>query len=180
MKKFSKPVKLSCWQTLIDRYANLSENLGKKRSEYLDEEEMKYIESVVATDLKNFSGLTHTVRNAMIFYSPPNDDRGLHIDYFKDWINYPTWALNVPILNGELCEMQWYGGDYDKKIDAPAGGSTSYHLTWKSPPELLETAMIDVPTAVYVDIPHTVINRSDKPRVVLSIRFRPSLSQDHK
>jgi hypothetical protein len=116
----------------------------------------------------------------MLFYSSPGESRGVHVDYFNNWHNYPTWALNIPIVNGDQCEMQWFGGDYTKEVRTVNSGSPAWHLTWKSPPVLLESEIIDKPTVVYVDIPHNVINHSTEPRIVLSLRFRPSLSQDFK
>jgi hypothetical protein len=175
MKKYSRLIDLTCWQTLIDRYLHLQVNIGNKRSEHLDEAEMKYVESIVANDLTRFSGKTHSLKSAMIFYSTANSERGLHVDYFKVWNNYPTWALNIPILNGNNCEMQWYGGDFDKELKTTANGSESWHLTWKSTPVLLESALINQPTVVYVDIPHNVINHDNLPRMLLTLRFNPTL-----
>jgi hypothetical protein len=180
MKKFSSYINLTHWQTIKDRYAHVIDNIGSRRSEHLEDSELPYLEKLLSEDLTNFSGRKHIIRNAMFFYSNPKESRGLHIDYFNNWHNYPTWALNIPIVNGDQCEMQWYGGEYTKEVKTVNNGSIAWHLTWKSTPVLLESEIIDKPTLVYVDIPHDVINHSSQPRIVLSLRFAPSPIQKYK
>ncbi len=175
MKKFSKPITLTCWETIKSRYADTIKNMGVKRSEHLDQSEVLYLEKLLSKDLTNFTGKTHQVRGAMFFYSLPNEPRGVHVDYFDVWNNYPTWALNIPIVNGSQCEMQWFGGTYTKEVKTMNKGNPAYHLTWETDPVLLESEIIDKPTLVYVDIPHDVVNYSREPRIVLSLRFSPTL-----
>ena len=86
--------------------------------------------------------------------------------------------------------MVWWGGEFDVSTisNAPDYDSgfkpetrtdvrklNSLQLTWHGDKHLIDRVVVDEPTIVKVDIPHQVINSSDKVRMLLAVRFTPDL-----
>lgn len=173
----SFPIEINSWDQISKRYASRLPNVGKIRSEVLDDTELTWLENMLADDITKFAGSQkkYQLRTALLFYSEPGAQRSIHVDFFSGWKHHPTWALNVPILNCDQSEMLWYTGEYTKEERTNPGGNAYYHLSYSKPLTLVESAIIDKPTLVYVDMPHDVVNHSSLPRILLSLRYSPVL-----
>ena len=84
-----------------------------------------------------------------------------------------NWALNLPIA--EVGIMAWFDGDYVLKETANGQGLGYLAPDWKGEYQIITSVAIDRPTIVKINIPHQVINHSDKRRLVLSMRFYPDI-----
>ena len=89
-----------------------------------------------------------------------------------------VYGLNIPIMNYENAMMKWY--DYSDKSNWKNDYVEPRDLLYNSrggvpidPSKcvVVDQTVIDRPTAVRTDIPHSVDNPNDGARVILSIRF---------
>jgi hypothetical protein len=126
----------------------------------------------------NIVGKQLSVNNAIIFGIKPNSAIKLHVDgYTLNRDNARNYALNIPIANCNLGVMHWYNGDYVLTEDKTEEALPYLKITWNSAPHILASAVIDQPTVVKVDIPHSVYNHSNEHRIILSLRFDPDIPE---
>ena len=177
--KYSKPIQINSWEQLSEKYASyVSYSHDGLAAKIIDKSDYEFIESIICPTLESMSGLKHTIAYAILFFSKPNSRRGLHIDYDSGQGNYSVknaWALNIPILNCQDSEMEWYYGDYTSERHESKTTLPSYRLVWESEPKLAESVKILEPTLVYIDQPHDVINHSSEHRIMMSIRTYPNI-----
>jgi hypothetical protein len=118
------------------------------------------------------------VSNAIIFGIKPNSAIKLHVDgYTLNRDNARNYALNIPIAHCNLGVMHWYDGDYTLIEDKTEEALPYLKIIWNSAPHTLASAVIDRPTVVKVDVPHSVYNHSTEHRVILSLRFDPDIPE---
>lgn len=106
------------------------------------------------------------------FVTPPKRRLGVHVD--KD-LSDKSYALNIPILvDNKNHNMKWYS--YNDEVTYSHDEMYNNSVTPKFTEKLVleETQTIIEPTFVKVGIFHEVNNFSDKPRIMLSIRFTDS------
>lgn len=134
-------------------------------------EDLSYIGNIVQQDIADTLGLDVKIKTAIMFINNANFVQDLHIDGFDvERINASNTALNLPILNCETGLMSWYDGDFFL-TKSPFKTVKYLKINWREEPKLVATKIINSPTLVKINIPHHIENRSDSPRLMLSIRF---------
>jgi hypothetical protein len=158
---------------IIEKYKNTTENMV----EWLDESYNDWLNERIS--LKEYTGKDNKVIGAFIFAVVPNNDPPVyHIDGdgTGDYpYETPCWALNIPLYNCDQGEMIWATGQYSTRVVMSEHNIPYLELIWNSDPEVVETAVINSPTIVKIDIPHKVINHKDAVRMMLTIRFDPDI-----
>lgn len=135
------------------------------------------------TNLQSFYnaiGQELTVKDGVIIFGvKPEASIRLHVDGLSlDRKHAKNYALNIPLANCDMGVMHWYNGDYTLTEQKTEEALQYLKLTWNSPPVIIDSAVIDTPTIVKVDIPHNVHNHSPKHRLILSLRFVPDIPTD--
>ena len=90
------------------------------------------------------------------------------------------WALNLPILNCEQSYTIWYDAELKEDVVKPVVidgvvTSASYVKYREETAVEIDRVCSNQPLWVNVQTPHSAINYSDKPRIILSLRFSPEL-----
>lgn len=133
--------------------------------------DLAYIGKLVEHDILTVLGIEVKIKTAIMFINDANFVQDLHVDGFDpERINASNTALNLPILNCENGPMYWYDGDF-VLTKSPFKTIKYLKINWQTEPTLAATKIINKPTFVKIDIPHHIENRSDSPRLMLSIRF---------
>lgn len=133
--------------------------------------ELDYIGSIIEHDILAVLGIEAKIKTAIMFINDANFVQDLHIDGFDPArVNASNTALNLPILNCEKGSMFWYSGNFSLS-KSPFKTIKYLKIDWQEEPTLAATKIINKPTFVKIDIPHHIENRSDQPRLMLSIRF---------
>ncbi|CAB4241900.1 hypothetical protein UFOVP71_438 [uncultured Caudovirales phage] len=137
--------------------------------------DLAYLGSLLEPDVKSQLGHDVKIKTAVMFINRPQFKQDMHIDgYTIDRANTSNTALNLPILNCDTGPMFWYDGEYTLSMNTSV--TIKYlKITWQSGPTLAAEALINKPTIVRVNIPHHIENRSDNPRLMLSVRFTPDI-----
>ena len=108
--------------------------------------------------------------------TPPNGRLNPHIDGTKE--NPRVWALNIPIVGKYNHTMTWYKYDPDNwhtdyvEPRKPLGNAKGGVPLDKSKLEILDQTIINKPTLLRTDIPHSLENYNNFHRIILSVRFR--------
>jgi len=174
--KYSKSIEIPRWTEISEKYKHYISVADKLKSIRLPKEELLYLESVISENFKISVGTTPIINDALLFFTLGNKNRGIHVDGDSlDRSHLCKWGLNIPILNCANAEMKWYNGVYDLTVINNPIGLTHLTINWKEGPYEIESLVIDKPVLVHIDTPHTVINYSSDIRIMLSVRFRPSL-----
>jgi hypothetical protein len=172
------PVRLLQWSAIQDRYSSMFLNVHDERliSWSGANAELVWLSNEILDDVIKVVGKPVRIKEIILFAQGPNNIQGIHVDgYLTNRQGSSSWALNIPVLNCTQGEMVWYQGDYTYTPAVNKSNIGYLHLHWKDGPHRLDSRVIDVPTIVQVDIPHNVINHSDKRRLMLSVRFAPDL-----
>lgn len=114
------------------------------------------------------------IKSALAFGQGPLAAQEIHVDgYNVTRTRSSDTALNIPIKSHG--QMTWYHGKYELE-EAVSPSKVKYlKLNWFDEPVVKNTAVIDSPTVVKIDVPHRVINLVDDLRIVLSIRYSPDI-----
>lgn len=106
----------------------------------------------------------------------PNDELVPHIDGTKE--KPRIYTLNFPIMRKYNSTMTWYKYDTDNWETQPIslGGKLGHNAKAGVPLdmsklEISEQIIVDRPTLLRTDIPHSLQNYNDQYRSVLSVRF---------
>ena len=168
--EYFKEINLPSWP-VIQAFC-LSKWDGKfTTAKVFSEEDLAYISNLVERDIANTLGFDVKVKTAIMFINQANFVQDLHVDGFNvQRTNASNTALNLPILNCETGPMYWYDGDFFL-TKSPFKTIKYLKINWRQEPLLVATKVIDKPTLVKIDIPHHIENKSDSPRLMLSIRF---------
>jgi hypothetical protein len=136
---------------------------------------LAYLGSLLEPDIRNLTGQAVKIKAAVMFINRPQFKQEIHIDGFTiDRIGTSNTALNLPILNCDTAPMFWYDGDYTLSMNT--SDTIKYlKITWQTGPVVAIEKIINKPTIVKVNIPHHIENRSDLPRLMLSVRFTPDI-----
>lgn len=172
---YFKKVTLQHNDIIIDRYKHYITKASELHAMTVPASEWKWLNDRVIDDISNITGKHHYIKNAIIFFQPGYHTRGIHVDGYRTDITDFSWALNIPLENCQQAEMGWFSGEYSMEIKSNKIGLPSLDLNWHSTPCMAASTILDSPTIVKVDVPHTVINSSLMPRCLLSIRFSPEL-----
>lgn len=133
--------------------------------------DLAYIGKLVERDIQSTLGIDVKIKTAIMFINDANFVQDLHVDGFDpERINASNTALNLPILNCENGPMYWYDGDFFL-TKSPFKTIKYLKINWNGEPKLAATKIINKPTFVRINIPHHIENRSNSPRLMLSIRF---------
>lgn len=134
-------------------------------------EDLIYIGKLVESDILDTLGFDVKIKTAIMFINDAYFIQDLHIDGFDpERVNASNTALNVPILNCEISPMSWYNGNFFL-TKSPSKAIKYLKINWQSKPELVSCKVINKPTFVRINIPHHIENKSNSPRLMLSIRF---------
>jgi hypothetical protein len=141
------------------------------------DDDLSYIRNLVERDILEVLGIKVRVKSAIMFINDANYAQKLHVDGSTvDRINDNNTALNIPILNCDSGYMSWYSGDFFLTIGQSKTKGLDYlKINWSTEPCLAVTKIINKPTIVKIDIPHHAENKSDSPRLMLSVRFAPNI-----
>ncbi len=134
-------------------------------------DDLSYIGQLIENDILTVLGTSVKIKTAILFINEANFVQDMHVDGFKpDRINAADTALNLPILNCEHGPMSWYSGNFF--LTGSSSNTIKYlKINWQDAPTLAATKIINKPTFVRINIPHHIENRSNSPRLMLSIRF---------
>ena len=137
------------------------------------DDDLSYIGNLVERDILEVLDISARVNSAIMFINNSNFVQNLHVDGSTiNRINANNTALNIPILNCDSGYMSWYSGDFFLTVGQSKTKGLGYlKINWKTDPCLAVTKIINKPTIVKIDIPHHVENKSDSPRLMLSVRF---------
>jgi hypothetical protein len=120
-------------------------------------------------------------RNCILFSRPGTIAQDIHIDCTSaDDLELVNCALNFPIENCNN-NMYWYDGDYSI-VAKEAWGKDKFKrkyiaLEWRTPPQIINQTIIDVPTLVKVSVPHNVEHVPEH-RKLLTFRFQGNPEYD--
>jgi hypothetical protein len=135
------------------------------------DEELAYIGNIVERDIMDTLKIVVKIKTAIMFINEANFIQDLHVDGFNvERANASNTALNLPILNCDNGPMHWYNGNFFL-TKSPSKTIKYLKINWTSKPTLAATKIINSPTLVKINIPHHIENKSDSPRLMLSIRF---------
>lgn len=179
---------LTNWDKIKERYSSYIKDdiAGQELSIFQQgDPELAWLEDHVLDDIRNYTGLTHKIKFAVLGGLCSNNTLREHIDgFYPPRSDSVKWSLNIPIKNYDHFEMQWFDGDYihQEREDIPdlaspykADEMQLIRPKWVGTRYLKDSKTIDAPTIVQVNIPHVVHNYSEKTRVVLAIRFTPDI-----
>ena len=123
------------------------------------------------TTLPNFN---YPVKFYRFHITPPNGKLNPHIDGTVE--SRRKFALNIPVVGKYNHTMTWYKDDdnwhtdyvepRDKLGNAKGGVPIDVNKI-----EIIEQTIIDKPTLLRTDTPHSLENYNDFHRIILSIRF---------
>lgn len=111
--------------------------------------------------------------------TPPKGKLNIHVD---GTLEKPrVYALNIPILNYENSLMKWYDfsdktnwkNDYVEPREKLSNAKGGVPID-ESKCVIIEQTVIDKPTFLRTDIPHSIDNPNDGTRIILSVRFNYS------
>lgn len=132
-----------------------------------NKDDYKEINRVLNIPYKIYSGLYFCIQ--------PQGFNSIHIDSILGATNYPTIALNIPLVDCDKTIMYWYESvDKSKEtfMRGPTKGDPVPKLTFDNAITLKETPF-DVPTFIRIDKWHNVKNyNTDTCAKMLSVRFR--------
>jgi len=116
------------------------------------------------------------IKSVLAFGQGPHVAQQIHIDgYSASRTRASNTALNIPIKS--YGRMTWYSGDYSIKETASASKVKYLKISWRgdSEPFIKDVVVIDSPTIVRIDVPHSVINLCNDSRIIISIRYSPDI-----
>lgn len=173
--KIYEHVNITTLDKIRDRYQHLMPDVKGQKSMLLNSQELAFLDSMVLRDLvKHTRKQVNWIKSAVIFAQAPGNIQEMHVDGFdSSRAGACNWALNLPIA--EVGIMAWFDGDYVLKETANGQGLGYLAPDWKGEYQIITSVAIDRPTIVKINIPHQVINHSDKRRLVLSMRFYPDI-----
>jgi hypothetical protein len=172
------PIRLHQWSAIQDRYKEMLPNVTDERliAWRGNNKELSWISAQILNDVIEFVKKPVEIKEVILFGQGPNNVQGLHVDgYSESRDGSSNWALNIPVLNCTQGEMIWYTGTYTYIPATNKSNIKFLQLQWQGELPKLNSRIIDIPTIVKVDIPHSVVNHSDKRRLMLSVRFTPDL-----
>jgi hypothetical protein len=171
-----KHIPITYWQAIQDHFRDLmpvdKTQIGFDSGSY----ENSWLASLLVPDLKKFTGNDYHLKTIMLFGQDPGSVQHEHIDGNKE--KNPedkAWALNIPITNCEQGEMFWHTGKFTLELSKNPAGFPYLEICWQEPKQLAGSAIIDQPTIVKIDVPHYLVNKSNKRRIMLSARFTPDI-----
>jgi hypothetical protein len=172
--EFFKEINIANWKT-VQEYCLSKWDGNITQPIIFKDESLVYLGSLIEPSIKEELNLTVKVKTAIMFINEPHSEQNLHVDGFElERKGASNCALNLPILNCDKGPMFWYSGDY--YLTKSTSNSLKYLIiNWNTDPQLVCTKIIDKPTLVKIDVPHHVANQSDKPRLMLSVRFSPDM-----
>jgi hypothetical protein len=139
------------------------------------------LESLLPELFEEFTRRNWVFDIARIFVIPGNMSLPIHIDGNKEHPKY--WALNIPIFNSENSKMHWWQPTANKSRSILSStyefGNNIKVFDSLDDCVQIESCVINVPTCVRIDIPHSVTNYSDQTRVLISVRFKDLLHWNH-
>lgn len=116
------------------------------------------------------------IKSVLAFSQGPHAVQEIHVDgYSASRTRASNVALNIPIKSHG--KMTWYKGHYSI-IEASHPSKVKYlKINWHgdSEPYIDDAVVIDSPTVVRVNVPHSVTNLCDDSRIVISIRYSPDI-----
>ena len=164
-------IELFAWTAIIERFQELMPDVATQQSYICTREDNIWLASVLEPTVKS------KLKSAIVFGQGPDNTQEIHVDgYDIDRKGASNWALNIPIANCNAGEMIWYSGKFHLSEAADKQGLKYLGINWDEEKQIQQSVIVDKPTIVKIDVPHQVINHSDKRRLMLSVRFSPDIS----
>jgi hypothetical protein len=170
--KYFKEIDLPSWD-LIQKFC-LDRWDGKfTPAKIFVDDDFDHISALIERDILEVLGISVRARAVIMFINDANFVQNMHVDGSTvERLDANNTALNIPILNCDTGYMSWYSGDFFLTLGQSKAKWLGYlKLNWRTEPQLALTKIINKPTLVKIDIPHHAENRSDGPRLMLSVRF---------
>ena len=168
--EYFKEIDLPSW-SLVQKFCRSKWDGAFTTATVFSGVDLAYIGKLVEYDILTVLGIEVKIKTAIMFINEPNFVQDLHVDGFDpERINASNTALNLPILNCDNGPMYWYDGDF-VLTKSPFKTIKYLKINWQDEPTLAATKIINKPTFVKINIPHHIENRSNSPRLMLSIRF---------
>lgn len=138
-----------------------------------------YISKLIVQDIKQVYGIDSKVKHAIMFINPGQFVQDLHVDGFEpDRNGASNTALNIPILNCDYGHMHWLAGKFT--LSKKSNSSLKYlSINWEGEPQMVASTVINTPTFVKINVPHYIENKSNNPRLMLSVRLEPNISLEN-
>lgn len=168
-----KHIELADCTAIVERFQGLMPNVATQQSYICTQEDNIWLTDVLESTL----GSKLKLKSAIVFGQGPSSTQAIHVD--GNGINRKgasNCALNIPIANCDAGEMIWYSGKFHLSETANTQGLKYLELNWDEEKQIQQSIIVDKPTIVKIDVPHQVINHSDKRRLMLSVRFSPDIS----
>lgn len=178
-------VDLQCWNSIIDRFSTYVDNNLEGQSIKIIEyssDDSKWLESCILPEVSKYFKEDPKIKICAFGGLGPKNTLRVHMDG-----HYPPkpdqhWALNIPIFNCDNSIMFWYDNNYEIEYSTPTNdpklvADNAQHIRpkWIGEPKIIAKCLLNSPIIAKVTIPHSVVNTSDKPRFLLSIRFQSEL-----
>jgi hypothetical protein len=170
--EYFKEINLPSW-SLVQKFCLDRWDGAFTSAKIFVDDDLSYISNLVEPDILETLGISVRVKTAIMFINKSNFVQSMHVDGATvDRFKANNTALNIPVLNCDSGYMSWYSGDFFLTVEqAKAKGLGYLKINWNTEPQLALTTIINKPTLVKIDIPHHAENRSDSPRLMLSVRF---------
>lgn len=138
-------------------------------------------DNLVVNKINSLLNLVYTSTTMLYFAVSANKQAEIHIDENIELSNVPgNFALNLPLLNSQDTDMQWFR---KKDINIPDSYNVG-HFTGKfrvlryDDAECVDVVTYTQPTIVNICDYHAVRNRSNDPSYFISLRFGSSVTKE--
>lgn len=181
-------IKLKSWQEIINRFISYTDdNLEGQSVKIIDNssQDSKWLECLLTPEISQYFREEPKIKVSALGGLGANNSLRIHMDGHNPPRADQHWAINIPIINCEDSIMYWYDNNYDIDIAVPTDNpklvaDNAQHLVprWVGDPKIIDQWTIDSPAAVRVTVPHNVVNNSNRPRFLLSVRFQTELNPE--
>ncbi|WP_046006380.1 hypothetical protein [Pseudoalteromonas rubra] len=120
------------------------------------------------------SGLDDAVLGVALNITSPESSMPIHVDTGE-----LNWSLNIPILNCENSQVNFYTTSQRPRSFSLPNGVTYLGFEDEAAMNLADTALCKDAMVINVKHPHNVINNSEKYRVMLLIRLNEEFDIDY-
>ena len=176
---YFRKIQLDTWHSICDQLLHLKDEMLTYETRPVDAQTKAWLTAQLSPAMQAITGQQHTVASALIFALPAGMRGTLHVDGNDPLRSgHPNSALNIPLYNCQYNHMSWYSGRYELLAKVGDTGIKYLDMIWLDEPTEVCTTVIDTPTLVRVDVPHSVCNLSSDRRLVISVRFNPDIIED--
>lgn len=115
------------------------------------------------------NNLTYDI--ARFFVTQPGGSLPIHVDGNEQWPKF--LALNIPISGCADTSMLWWDNVEQISVTDTQAYGKDIKLFDGSKKQILGDLELTEPHLVRIDVPHSVVNSTNIPRIILTVRFSP-------